>query len=127
MTTSPAIPARGSEEPWLRDDHWKPGDKAWWLFPTGSGVSRTMVDIVDPAEGTVRDPRVTYNDGVFRETGKFERIRHREDSCTSCADSVLELLAAGQDQETAYWGGLLDSELAALGPSPHSLGSKGTP
>ncbi|MFK4362298.1 hypothetical protein [Rhodococcus sp. 27YEA6] len=97
MTTSPAIPALGSEGPWLRDDHWKAGDKAWWLFPTGNGVSRTMVDIVDPAEGTVRDPRVIYNDGVFRATGKFERIRHREDSCTVCADSVQELLAVGQD------------------------------
>ncbi|MBP1054303.1 hypothetical protein J6397_29585 [Rhodococcus qingshengii] len=104
MTTSPAIPARGSEEPWRSNDHWKAGDKAWWISLTGDGVSRTMVDIVDPAEGTVRDPRVTYNDGVFRLADRFESVRHREDSCTSCTDSVLELLAAGQDQETAYWG-----------------------
>ncbi|MCZ9635310.1 hypothetical protein [Rhodococcus sp. BH5] len=52
-----------------------------------------MVDIVDPVEGTVRDSRVIYNDGVFQVTGKFERIRHREDSCTPCAESVLEMLA----------------------------------
>jgi len=97
MTISPAIRALGSEGPWLGDDHWKAGDKAWWLFPTGSGVSKTMVVIVDRVEGTVRDPRVIYNDGVFRATGKFERIRHREDSCTACAESVLELLAVGQD------------------------------
>ncbi|MBW0286098.1 hypothetical protein ATN38_04705 [Rhodococcus sp. FH8] len=94
MTTSPAIPARGSKEPWRSDDHWKAGDKAWWISLTGGGVSRTMVDIVDPAEGTVRDPRVTYNDGVFRLADRFASVRHREGSCTSCADSVLELLAA---------------------------------
>ena len=91
MTTSPAIRTLGSERLWLRDDHWKAGDKTWWLFPTGSGFSRTMVDPVDPVdpvEGTVCDPRVIYNDGVFRATGKFERIRHREDSCTACAESV---------------------------------------
>lgn len=97
MTTSPAIPALRSEEPWLSNDHWKPGDKAWWISLTGDGVSRTMVDIVDPAEGTVRDPRVTYNDGVFRLADRFESVRHREGSCTSCAKSVLELLAVGQD------------------------------
>ncbi|MCJ0949992.1 hypothetical protein MTX37_29140 [Rhodococcus sp. ARC_M8] len=88
MTTSPAIPALGSNEPWRSEDHWKAGDKAWWISLTGDGVSMTMVDIADPVEGTVRDPRVTYNDGVFRLADRFESVRHREGSCTSCADSV---------------------------------------
>jgi hypothetical protein len=100
MSTSPAIRVLGSEEPWLREDRWKAGDKAWWIFPTGDGISRTMVDIADPAEGMVCDPRVIYRDGVFRLADKFKSLRHREDSYASCVDSVLELLAAVQDEES---------------------------
>lgn len=104
MTTTPSISQPDSQSPWLNDAHWKAGDKAWWIFLTGDGVHRSMVEIVDPAEGTVFDPRISHNDGVVRVTGKFERVRHREDSCAACATSVLELLAAGQDAETRYWG-----------------------
>ena len=82
-----------SETPWLSDDHWNAGDQAWWILVTKDGINRTMVEIVSPEEGTVRDPKVTYNDGVFRATGKFEYIRHRGGSCAQCAASVLELSA----------------------------------
>lgn len=80
-----------SETPWLSDNHWNAGDQAWWILVTKDGIHRTMVEIVSPEEGTVRDPKVTYNDGVFRATGKFEHIRHRGGSCALCAGSVLEL------------------------------------
>ncbi|HEY9225138.1 hypothetical protein DBV08_18445 [Rhodococcus sp. KBW08] len=83
--------AVAAETPWLSEDHWKAGDQAWWILETTDGISKTKVEIVSPEEGTVRDPKVTYNDGVFRATGKFEYIRHRGGSCAKCAGSVLEL------------------------------------
>lgn len=92
--SSSSVPQSISASPWLRDDHWKAGDTAWWIFVTAAGTSRTAVEIVSPMEGTVRDPEVTYNDGVFRASGKFEQIRHRGDSCAPCSAAVL---AAGQD------------------------------
>lgn len=101
--STPSAAQDDSTKPWLHDDHWKAGDKAWWILVTGNEISRTMVEIVSPADGTVRDPEVTYNDGVFRASGKFESIRHRGDSCAPCGDSVLEMLAAGQDAWAGYW------------------------
>lgn len=83
-----------SETPWLSDDHWNAGDLAWWILVTKDGISRTMVEIVSPEEGTIRDPKVTYNDGVFRASGKFVHIRHRGGSCAQCTRSVIELSAA---------------------------------
>ncbi len=76
-STPPSAAQDDSTKPWLHDDHWTTGDKAWWILVTGNEISRTMVEIVSPADGTVRDPEVTYNDGVFRASGKFESIRHR--------------------------------------------------
>jgi len=99
----PSAAQDDSTKPWLHDDHWEAGDKAWWILVTGNEISRTMVEIVSPADGTVRDPEVTYNDGVFRASGKFESIRHRGDSCAPCGDSLLEMLAAGQDAWAGYW------------------------
>ncbi|MET3959809.1 hypothetical protein ABIE52_006744 [Rhodococcus sp. OAS809] len=91
MTTTP-IPQRDSQSPWLSDDHWKAGDKAWWIYAV-AGARRTAVEIIDPVEGTVRDPHVIYNGGVFRAAAKFDRIRHRDEACAPCAASVLALLA----------------------------------
>ncbi|WP_182262026.1 hypothetical protein [Rhodococcus sp. UFZ-B548] len=89
-----------SDSPWLSDDHWEVGDKAWWILVADDRTDRKMVEVVSPEEGTVRDPNVTYNDGVFRATGKFERIRHRGDSCAPCADSVLEIETHGPED---FW------------------------
>lgn len=103
MATTSSVSQPDSKTPWCSDGHWKAGDKAWWIYAAADGLSRTAVEIVDPAEGTIRDPHVIYNDGVFRASDKFEHIRHRDESCIPCAASMLALLAAGEQDATLYW------------------------
>ncbi|MDV6277700.1 hypothetical protein R3Q06_29845 [Rhodococcus erythropolis] len=97
MTASAATAHPDPRAPWLCDDHWSAGDQALWIQGTASaGLRKTLVDIVSPAEGTVRDPNVTYNNGVFQVSGRFENIRHRSKSCVACATSVHDLFLGSE-------------------------------
>lgn len=103
MTTTPSIPQPDSQAPWLNDDHWKVGDEVFWILDSVHRIETMMVDIVSPAEGTVRDPQVSDEDEVFEVAGKFENIRHRGQSCAPCAASLRDVELAAEAARVEFW------------------------
>ena len=80
--------------PWECADHWASGDSALWIGVGSSGFTSARSSSFSPAGALVRDPEVTYNDGIFTLSDGLRDVRHR-DSCEPCAASVRMLHQGG--------------------------------
>lgn len=94
--------SESASTPWESADHWREGDSALWICDSPNGVYERLISIVSPSDAIVRDPAVTYNEGIFTLAEGFRDVRHRN-SCESCATSVDELRQRGGRDASEYW------------------------
>ena len=86
--------SESAASPWECADHWAPGDSALWIGVGASGVYERPIIVVSPAGALVRDPEVTYNDGIFTrptDYGMCGTVIRANRAQLRCACSIKEV------------------------------------